>query len=710
MTDFRRIVNDIELQKNKRLSGEFNCIPWGFKRFEQEHPGLEQGKYTIITANSKVGKCFGKGTQIRMFDGSVKSVEDIKEGDLLMGLDSKSRNVSGVTFGKEKMYKITSKYCDDLIVNESHILYLERNIPGNWSTYKGKKTSTRQTKKENIIITVKEYKNLSNTLQNQFRIKQARIDYPTKEVDIDPYFYGLWLGDGNTANPTITTTDQEIIDFLYDFSNVENLAIRKLDIRYSLSNHKRTGCFRKKLLSKGKERIDKSYLINSIEIREKLLAGIIDSDGYKVKNATYEITSKNESFIKDCLELIRSLGLSAYFFSKLNKKYNRKYYTVRFKYPNAKFIKVERKKNNYISNRNDRTFKIQELKEDYYYGFVVDKDHLFVLKDYSIVHNTQLADQLFLYNPYDFIKKEKTNISLKIFYFSLEMSKEEKIRQAICRKLFIDTNGKLVLDNKMLTSKYRNYILPDDVLSLIKQTEAYFDEFLDTVTFIDNIRNPFGIYSFVRDYAASAGKQFTKKVKFDSKLENGDVVTIEKEIDDYYLPYNKDEYVIIIVDHARLLQPEKGKTLHETIGDLSSNYFLKIRDKWNYSPVLIAQQAAAQESLDNAKFGRLHPTLDGIGTNKEIQQDANLILGLFSPFRHNLPFYPGKSSKDGYDINKFKDHIRFMEILGGRDGGAGTIVPLLFHGAVNWFTEAPSLSDSHGIKNAENLAISWQKN
>jgi hypothetical protein len=62
---------------------------------------------------------------------------------------------------------------------------------------------------------------------------------------------------------------------------------------------------------------------------------------------------------------------------------------------------------------------------------------------------------------------------------------------------------------------------------------------------------------------------------------------------------------------------------------------------------------------------------------------ANCILGLFSPFRHEIPEYYG------YDVTIFKDRIRFLEILGGRDGGAGTTCPLYFDGAVNYFKELP---------------------
>lgn len=53
---FYRVLNKIKDRRERLLSGKINCIPWGLPRFENENPGIEQGKYYLITANSKVGK------------------------------------------------------------------------------------------------------------------------------------------------------------------------------------------------------------------------------------------------------------------------------------------------------------------------------------------------------------------------------------------------------------------------------------------------------------------------------------------------------------------------------------------------------------------------------------------------------------------------------------------------------------------------------
>ena len=53
---YNRVYQDLITRRDNVLSGKINCIPWDLPRFETEVPGIEQGKYYLITANSKVGE------------------------------------------------------------------------------------------------------------------------------------------------------------------------------------------------------------------------------------------------------------------------------------------------------------------------------------------------------------------------------------------------------------------------------------------------------------------------------------------------------------------------------------------------------------------------------------------------------------------------------------------------------------------------------
>lgn len=51
---FRRVYNNVKERRERILSGKINCIPWGLPRFEKHLPGIEKGRYYLLTANSKV--------------------------------------------------------------------------------------------------------------------------------------------------------------------------------------------------------------------------------------------------------------------------------------------------------------------------------------------------------------------------------------------------------------------------------------------------------------------------------------------------------------------------------------------------------------------------------------------------------------------------------------------------------------------------------
>lgn len=71
----------------------------------------------------EMGKCFGYGTEIIMADGSIKRVQDIRDGEQVMGDDGTPRNVYGCTHGDSEMFSVTSKF-GEFICNKEHILSL----------------------------------------------------------------------------------------------------------------------------------------------------------------------------------------------------------------------------------------------------------------------------------------------------------------------------------------------------------------------------------------------------------------------------------------------------------------------------------------------------------------------------------------------------------------------------------------------------------
>lgn len=75
----------------------------------------------IITGSG----CHAKNSLIRMFDGTIKKVQDIKVGELIMGDDNTSREVLELYRGKDQMVKITPTKEKSFIVNINHVLSLK---------------------------------------------------------------------------------------------------------------------------------------------------------------------------------------------------------------------------------------------------------------------------------------------------------------------------------------------------------------------------------------------------------------------------------------------------------------------------------------------------------------------------------------------------------------------------------------------------------
>jgi replicative DNA helicase len=177
-----KAIKQIEDSRDQTFQG----IPSGFTRLDAITGGWQNSDLIILGARPAMGKCFGKGTRIMMYDGCIKNVEDIKTGDVLMGNDSTPRNVLSTTSGREMMYNVKQLHGIDYRVNESHILSLKNNSG------------------DVANIEVREYLKKSSEWKNNY--KGYRVDIRDIEVqaltpisveqDIVDIYYGFTL-DGN---------------------------------------------------------------------------------------------------------------------------------------------------------------------------------------------------------------------------------------------------------------------------------------------------------------------------------------------------------------------------------------------------------------------------------------------------------------------------------------------------------------------------------
>ena len=363
-----------------------------------------------------VGKCLAKDTPIMLSNGEIKMVQNITLEDKLMGDDSTPRNVLALGSGVEKMYKIQQKKGDDYIVNESHILSLKMTKSGKKGDKHQMILGKRYFKNDIVDICIKDYLSLPKYLQECLKGYKVGLDFCEQEIDLDPYVLGYWLGDGSSDYFRITTIEKKVVDYFKEYALNNNLQLtqgkeEKNEISYDITTGYTGGrADKNKLLNYLKnhnlinnKHIPEIYKCNSRENRLKLLAGLIDSDGYCNKvNNSLEITQKNKKLADDILFLVRSLGFCGTMKectkSCMYKGEKRcgQYYRIIISGSGREEIPtlLERKrpkKHKQIKDGLDTGIKIVPLKEDQYYGFQIDGNSRFLLGDFTVTHNTSLA-------------------------------------------------------------------------------------------------------------------------------------------------------------------------------------------------------------------------------------------------------------------------------------------------------------------------------
>lgn len=167
-------------------------------------------------------------------------------------------------------------------------------------------------------ISLNEYMKLGISNQAHCYLFHVGINSPEREVPMDPYLIGYWLGDGDSGHPQITTADPEIVQEFYRILESYDMTLSETSnsIRYYIrgkgeDHHK---CGGNKFLNAlrhlnmlDNKHIPDIYKINSRSVRIRVLAGLIESDGYAIHDCI-EITQKNKRLADDIEYLAFSLG------------------------------------------------------------------------------------------------------------------------------------------------------------------------------------------------------------------------------------------------------------------------------------------------------------------------------------------------------------------------------------------------------------------
>jgi len=382
-------------------------------------------KYRRVCAVAPTG-CHAAGQRILKFDGSLEAVECVRVNDLLMGPDSNPRIVIGLCRGKGTLYRIVPVKGTAWIVNEDHILSLvrvrQRTTDG--GNYRQSHHECRTG--EIVNVSVKDYLRWSPTQKHLHKLYRSNmIEFPSEihafslandgvsdswhqhEMPVDPYFFGLLLGDGSWQQAiSIVTEDQEIRDAVYLLAEKHGVYVREtrksgntvaLNLAYRMGKKSPLGAalerIRCRFTKSHNKFVPQQYRTSDLHSRLELLAGLMDTDGHHIKSC-FDYITKSLVLANDVVFMSRSCGLAAYV-SECTKGCNGKswtYYRVCISGDvNRIPCRIKRKQAAPRIQKKSvlRTgFDIEYHGIGDYYGFTLSHDGLYLLDDFTVTHNS----------------------------------------------------------------------------------------------------------------------------------------------------------------------------------------------------------------------------------------------------------------------------------------------------------------------------------
>lgn len=401
------------------------------KTFMKEFKGedLKSINRVIVDMGNPLARCLAKDTPVLMYNGTTKKVQDIKIGDLVMGPDSLPRTVGNVNSGEEEMYEVVSKDANRDIkygCNESHILTLRYcSDDYRYDAQKG----------DIVDISVKDYLSLPERHRRMLQGFTTGVEFEEKQLPIPAYILGAWLGDGHSACPSLTTADDEMIKEWTSYASDIGMQVRvqenrqpnKSKVYFITSGESHGKAGRNPFLSNLRElevlnnkHIPFIYKTTCRKDRLQLLAGLIDTDGYRL-DETFIFTQKNEVLAKDLIYLAKSLGFRVTSkkvkssSSKLVGEIEGEVYKITiggdtWEIP-TRISRKQTKEKSKARNWLNYGINVVAKGKGTYYGFTLVEEPHFLLGDFTVTHNTtagrvQMAEQMMqmgvITKPYEY--------------------------------------------------------------------------------------------------------------------------------------------------------------------------------------------------------------------------------------------------------------------------------------------------------------------
>ena len=227
---------------------------------------------------------------------------------------------------------------------------------------------------------------------------------------------------------------------------------------------------------------------------------------------------------------------------------------------------------------------------------------------------TTFVDEAFVFNPAEWFLNTHPDIDLKINYWSLERSVDEKIARWISRKIFLE-NQVIITPDEILSRKV-NSRLNTTQANLVRRHMNFVQEIMEKVLTIHaGAFNPQDIKDSLKDFALKRGENEKVLIRKPSGYEY---------VKSIYVPNNPKEFIIDIIEPInRIRRREFGKTLEKKQAiDRVSEILLDARDRYGHAVLASGQfNRAITNPMRLQSDSGVLPILDD-------RQDFNILLTL----------------------------------------------------------------------------------
>lgn len=286
--------------------------PWSFL------PRMHGGRLYVLGGYPADGKLLALDTPLPTPNGWT-TVGDLRVGDWLIGADGKPCEVSFVTETKDNRVTYEVEFSDgEVIVACADHLWLTETVQERASRSRADRrvyndASPFSRRQERLAPQVRTTQEIADTLYvgtdrraNHAIRNPEPLELPECDLPIDPYLLGLWLGDGDTGNASITTADPEILEAIRALGHETPHRDR---YHYGIVR----GGFSKQLRQAGvlgHKHVPSIYLRASQAQRLALVQGLMDTDGSVSKRGQAEFCTVLPQLASAMHELLVSLGIN----------------------------------------------------------------------------------------------------------------------------------------------------------------------------------------------------------------------------------------------------------------------------------------------------------------------------------------------------------------------------------------------------------------